>query len=161
MSNIINIGMAELNTSKHPGILVTQGLGSCVGIAMYDVKTKAIGLAHIMLPLSPNSSSNINAAKYADTAINKMLHDMNRLGASIENITAKLAGGAQMFNFNETSELMRIGERNVIAAKEKLSELGILVVAEDTGGNLVRTIEFYSENGGLMVKTLGIGTKWI
>lgn len=48
--NIIKVGMADLNYTRHPGILVTLGLGSCVGIALYDKKIKMIGLAHIMLP---------------------------------------------------------------------------------------------------------------
>ena len=68
---------------------------------------------------------------------------------------AKIAGGAQMFSFGEKNDLMRIGERNAIAAKEKLKALGIRLVAEDTGKNYGRTIEFMSENGDLHVKTIG------
>jgi len=56
---------------------------------------------------------------------------------------------------------MRIGARNVQAVKEILKLLNIPLISEDTGGNYGRTIEFYSETGMLLVKTIGYGTKWI
>ncbi|HHV97751.1 MAG TPA: chemotaxis protein CheD [Clostridiaceae bacterium] len=161
MTMTVNIGMAELKALNHPGILITLGLGSCVGVALYDRKTKVIGLAHIMLPSSANVKKIDNEAKFADTAIVKLLNDMYKLGASKENIVAKLAGGAQMFTLNNNSDIIRIGERNIQAAKEKLAELGIDVVAEDTGGNFGRTIEFYSDDGSLKIKRLGYGIKII
>ena len=48
-----------------------------------------------------------------------------------------------------------IGERNAIAAKEKLKTLDIRLIAKDTGNNYGRTFEFMSENGDLHVKTIG------
>lgn len=161
MSNIIQVGMADLRCSGHPGVLTTLGLGSCVGVALYDRLKNIIGLAHIMLPSSQQVNNNTNAAKFADTAIDKLLDDMIKLGASKWNIVAKLAGGAQMFAFNDATDIMRIGARNVISSKEKLVELGIPIIAEDTGGNYGRTIELYSEDGRLVVKTLGYGVKHI
>ncbi len=161
MENLIKVGMADLQSTGHPGILTTLGLGSCVGIALYDPKKRIIGLAHIMLPSSSQARSNISVAKFADTAIVKLLQDMIGLGARQESIVAKLAGGSQMFAFNDTSELMRIGARNIAASKEKLKELNIPIVAEDTGGNYGRTIELYSDDGRLLVKTIGHGSMYI
>lgn len=157
MQNIIRVGMADLQSSKHPCMLTTLGLGSCVGIALYDRFTKVIGLAHIMLPSSIQSRNKSNAAKFADTAIVKLVDDMLKLGANRRNLVAKLAGGAQMFVFEDTSEMMRIGARNVISTKEKLKELNIPILAEDTGGNYGRTIELYSDDGSLLIKTIGHG----
>jgi chemotaxis protein CheD len=161
MDNVIKVGMAELQVSRHPGILTTLGLGSCVGIALYDRVNKIIGLAHIMLPSSQQARNNSNVAKFADTAIVKLVEEMVKLGASKERIVAKLAGGAQMFAFENSSEMMRIGFRNVISSKEKLKELKIPIVAEDTGGNYGRTIELHSEDGKLLIKTIGHGIKFI
>lgn len=158
---IIKVGMADLNSAQHPCMITTLGLGSCVGVALYDSTTRIVGLAHVMLPSSEQAKNNSNIAKFADTAIVKLLDDMLRLGAKKERITAKLAGGAQMFAFNQGSDLMRIGYRNVIASKEKLKELRIPVISEDTGGNYGRTIEIYSDDGRLMVKTIGEGIKSI
>jgi chemotaxis protein CheD len=161
MDNVIKVGMADLQCSRHPGVLTTLGLGSCVGIALFDPVKKIIGLAHIMLPSSIQVNNNANIAKFADTATVRMLDDMLKLGASRTNIIAKLAGGAQMFAFSSASEIMRIGFRNVASAKEKLAELSIPVVAEDTGGSYGRTIELYSENGELVIKTIGHGVRKI
>lgn len=161
MENVIKVGMADLAVSSHPGILTTLGLGSCVGIALYDSTSKIVGLAHIMLPSSLQAKNNTNIAKFADTAIVKLLEDMVKLGAKRSSITAKLAGGAQMFSFNQTSDMMKIGLRNAISAKEKLVELNIPIIAEDTGGNHGRTIELYSNDGRLLIKTIGHGIKHI
>jgi chemotaxis protein CheD len=161
MENIVKIGMADLGVSKHPSILTTLGLGSCVGIALYEPSTKIAGLAHIMLPSSTQARNNSNIAKFADTAIEKVIDDMIKLGARKANIIAKLAGGAQMFNFNPLSEMMKVGSRNVAAAKEKLHDLGIPIVSEDTGGNYGRTIELYSDDGRLIIKTVKRGIKVI
>jgi chemotaxis protein CheD len=160
-NNSVKIGMAELDVLNHPGIIVTVGLGSCVGIALYDKQMKIIGLAHVMLPSSLQIKNNGNKGKFVDTAILELLDKMVKRGASIENIVAKLAGGAQMFTFNDFSDIMRIGERNVMAAKEKLRELNIDLIAEDIGGNYGRTIEFHSDNGKLIIKTLGFGIREI
>ncbi|MCX7922399.1 MAG: chemotaxis protein CheD [Clostridia bacterium] len=161
MENTIKVGMADLNVSCHPGVLTTLGLGSCVGIALYDPTTKIIGLAHVMLPSSMQAKNNSNIAKFADTAVVKLVEDMKKLGVRKENLVAKLAGGAQMFAFNQQSDMMRIGLRNVIASKEKLEELKIPIISEDTGGNHGRTIELFSEDGRLLIKTIGHGVKYI
>jgi len=159
--NIIKVGMADLNYTRHPGVLSTLGLGSCVGIALYDKKIKVIGLAHIMLPWSYQAKNNANQAKFADTGIMLLLRKMGEAGASINNIVAKLAGGAQMFSFSGNSDMIRVGQRNVEAAKAILQQFHIPIVSEDTGGNYGRTIEFYSEDGRLMIKTIGYGVKYI
>lgn len=159
--DIVKVGMADLNSARHPCMITTLGLGSCVGVALYDSGAKIIGLAHVMLPSSEQAKNNSNIAKFADTAIDKVVGDMVKLGARKERIVAKLAGGAQMFVFDKGSDLMRIGFRNVLACKEKLQELNIPVVSEDTGGNYGRTIELYSDDGRLMVKTIGFGVKQV
>ncbi len=161
MDSIIRVGMADLKCSRHPCVLTTLGLGSCVGIALYDTYTKVVGLAHIMLPSSAQSRNRTNVAKFADTAVVKLVEDMIKLGASRKHLVAKLAGGAQMFAFDDSSEMMRIGTRNVIATREKLMELNIPILAEDTGGNYGRTIELYSNDGSLLIKTIGHGIKII
>jgi len=56
---------------------------------------------------------------------------------------------------------MKIGERNAEAVKQTLSSFRIKLLAEDTGGNFGRTIEFYTENGQLYVRTINLGEKYI
>ena len=161
MENIKRVGMADLKTGVYPEILTTLGLGSCVGICLFDPIKKIIGMAHIMLPSITQSKNKTNLAKFADTAVERLIEDMIRLGACKDDIRAKLAGGAQMFSFTSKNDIMRIGERNVIASKHILKEKGIEIVAEDVGGNYGRTINLHSDNGVLTVKTIGHGIKEI
>lgn len=161
MINQIKVGMADYKVAKSPDTLITLGLGSCVGITLYDKYSKIAGLAHIMLPSSLEIKNNSNKAKFADTAIDEMLNDMIKIGAIKRNIVAKLAGGSQMFNFSTQNDILRVGARNVEATKKKLEEIKIPIISEDTGGNFGRTIELDSENGLLIIKTIGHGIKTI
>lgn len=158
MINLVKVGMADLKTATNPEVLTTLGLGSCVGVCIYDPVTKISGMAHIMLPSSKAIRNNSNVAKFADTAIVKLVDDMVKNGARKNRLISKIAGGSQMFSFSSKNDMMKIGERNAIAVKEMLNELGIPLKAEDTGGNYGRSIEFSSEDGSLKIKTIGHGT---
>ncbi len=159
--NTIKVGMADLAVVKTPGSLITLGLGSCVGIVLYDKINKIGGLAHIMLPSSKEIKNNSNKAKFADTALIILLDEMLNSGAKKRNILAKIAGGSQMFSFNSNSDVLKIGQRNVQATKAKLKECGIPIISEDIGGNYGRTIELNTEDGSLLVRTIGHGSKII
>jgi len=161
MIEMIRVGMADLKVARHPSILTTLGLGSCVGITLYDPKTKIVGMVHIMLPWSQIATVNTNRAKFADTGIADLLAEMISLGANRKEIVAKIAGGAQMFKFAGSNESLNIGARNSEATRQVLKELGIPILAEDVGGTHGRTIEISSEDGRLMVKTIGYGIKYI
>lgn len=155
MNKMIKVGMADLNVCVSPDAITTLGLGSCVGIVLFDPGTKIAGLVHVMLPDSTKITNNENKAKFADTGIDALIKQMIGLGANRKALIAKIAGGAQMFAFSNNSDMMRIGERNTEATKIKLKELGIALRAEDTGANYGRTIEFYPVNGELHIKSVG------
>lgn len=157
--NMIIVGMADLNVCKSPMALTTLGLGSCVGIALYDALTKTAGLAHIMLPDSTQIQNNSNIAKFADSAMKKLIDDMVRLGAKRDLLKAKIAGGAQMFAFHSTNESMRIGDRNVEATIRLLRQYRIPLLARDTGDNYGRTVELYADDGRFLIKTIGHGNR--
>lgn len=161
MGQMIRVGMADLNICLPPDAITTLGLGSCVGIVLYDPITKVSGLAHIMLPDSTKVRNNSNLAKFADTGIDVLIQQMLQKGAAKARLVAKIAGGAQMFAFGAQSDMLRVGERNVEAVKKKLASLGIRIIAEDTGNSYGRTIEFYPENGGLLIKAVGKPQKTI
>jgi chemotaxis protein CheD len=160
MSSVIKVGIAELNTAIAPERIRTSGLGSCVGVTLYDPKMKLAGLAHVMLPTSQIAKNgDVNVAKYADTAIPELINRLVKLGSRPARLEAKMAGGAQMFAFASASEMMRIGPRNVEACKRILTQFNIRIVAEDTGGNCGRTIELDANTGVLMIRTVNQGIK--
>lgn len=161
MSEIIKVGMADLNICKSPDGITTLGLGSCVGIAIRDPLTKIGGLAHIMLPDSTVIANNLNKPKFADTGIVMLVDLIVKAGASRARLVAKIAGGAQMFGFQNKNELVRVGERNVEATKKKLAELRIPILAQDTGLNYGRTVIFYPETGDFIIRAVGKDEKTI
>lgn len=161
MNEMIKVGMADLNVCTSPKALTTLGLGSCVGIVLFDPIRRIAGLVHVMLPDSTKIINNENKAKFADTGIDALISEMTKIGADRRVLIAKIAGGAQMFAFGNNNEMMRIGDRNVEATKVKLQQLGIMIKAEDTGLNYGRTIEFYPETGVLLIKSVGKELKMI
>lgn len=159
MTEWIKVGMADWKLARSGGVLKTTGLGSCVGLTLYDSTTRIAGMAHIMLPSSEIArEEQFNRAKYADTAVPDMLEALIAAGASRRRLVAKLAGGAQMFAF-AGQDTMRIGPRNVETCKTLLNTLEIPLVAEDTGANYGRTIELDSATGILTVRSIQYGVK--
>ena len=155
MSEVIKVGMADLNICHSPDAITTLGLGSCIGIALYDPSTKIGGLAHIMLPDSTKMRNNSNIAKFADTGIEELLNRMIKAGAVKSRLVAKIAGGAKMFEVSGLSDIGNVGQRNAEASRAKLKQLGIRLIAEDTGLNYGRTVELHCDNGDYYIKSVG------
>ena len=155
MSEVIKVGMADLNLCRDPDIITTLGLGSCIVFALYDPSTKIGGLAHIMLPDSTKMRNNSNIAKFADTGIEELLNRMIKAGAVKSRLVAKIAGGAKMFEVSGLSDIGNVGQRNAEASRAKLKQLGIRLIAEDTGLNYGRTVELHCDNGDYYIKSVG------
>ncbi|WP_040211164.1 chemotaxis protein CheD [Clostridium polynesiense] len=155
----VRVGIADLNTVFTPGKIITIGLGSCIGIAVYDKKISLAGLAHIMLPDSSQFSNINNPLKFADLAVPMLIDKMLKQGADKRYITAKIAGGASMFNFSDKSMNMDIGERNGQAVVNTLGKLQIPIISSDIGGNKGRTMIVDASNGVVQIRTIGLGTK--
>lgn len=155
MSQIIRVGMADLNICKAPDVIITLGLGSCIGLTFYDPVSKIGGMVHYMLPDSTQMRNNSNIAKFADTGIDELLRRVVRAGAHRNCLVAKIAGGAKMFEVNGVSSVGNIGQRNALAAKERLRKHNIRLVAEDTGLNYGRTVELHCDTGEFYIKSVG------
>ncbi len=153
----ILVGIGEFRVAK-AGVLKTIGLGSCIGLAIYDPTAKAGGLAHVMLPRSPNGT--MRTAKYADQAVELMVEALERIGGRRDRMVAKLAGGAQIFK-QMTLNSLKIGDRNAEAVREALDQYGIRVVAQDIGGTVGRSVYFYADSGRMLVKYSNGGELWI
>lgn len=156
--NQIRVGIADLNLVLPPGTIMTIGLGSCIGIAIYDKTMKIAGLSHIMLPDSTQFNNVNTPMKFADLAIPILIKKMEEQGCNRKNLTAKIAGGASMFNFTDKSMISDIGTRNALAVKAALEKEGIPILAEDTGGNKGRTMIVDSEDGTVTIRLVGKGT---
>ncbi|MGM9924109.1 MAG: chemotaxis protein CheD [Bacillus sp. (in: firmicutes)] len=157
---VIKVGIADMNIVYPPSVIRTAGLGSCVGVVLYDPWKQIAGMVHVMLPDSALAKEGqLNSAKYADTGVRELVRKLGDEGARISSLKAKIAGGAQMFQFSSSNDLMRIGPRNVEAVKQALYDLRIELLAEDCGGNSGRTIEFNPKTSLLTIRTVNKGMR--
>ena len=146
------VRMGELAASGTPGdVLVSLGLGSCIGLALVDQRRGIAGLAHIMLPEALAGGG--LAGKFADVAVPALVERTTALGTSRPMLEAVLVGGAQMFSLGD-SGAMDIGARNVTAVREALAKERIPVVAAATGGAKGRTIRVVP-GGAVLSKEAG------
>ncbi len=158
----VKVKIADLAVLRDRGILITVGLGSCVGIAIYDSSNRVGGLAHILLADSEqfkNKGNNFNQAKFANTAIPVMVKEIEKLGGKPGKSYAKIAGGSQLFDFQKAG--ISVGEKNIEAVRNTLKQLGIPVKGEDVGGNHGRTMRFFVDSGRVAISTVGKGEKEI
>lgn len=150
MGQEIKVRISDYKVSKAPDKLITIGLGSCIGIAIYDKTTGIGGLSHIMLPDSTLFSKNIKVPKFADLAIPAMIKDI--VGTNPRsNLVAKIAGGANMFKFS-SDEKETVGSRNIVAVEKILKDLNIPILGKDLGGNVGRTMIVDLENFEVSIK---------
>jgi chemotaxis protein CheD len=153
------VGMGEIKISRvSDEVLTALGLGSCIGVCMYDPISRIAGMAHVVLPAHVQNTGDL-PGKYATTAIPALLESMQKCGAKTGNLRVAIAGGAQIFSFAGASAQLDIGKRNAAAVEEMLARNNLPIHAQDVGGNMGRTIQLHSSDGRVSIKTIGGGVK--
>lgn len=151
----LSAGIGEYKIGKKV-LLEAMGLGSCVGVVLFDTSTGISGIAHILLP----GASQNGETKYAETAIEKMLEDMIKQGARKSKIASKFAGGAQVFK-HMNLDILKIGNRNAASVEETLTKNKIPILAKDVGGEVGRNVIFNPVDGSMVVKYTKGGMVWL
>lgn len=146
--------IGEARVAGPGNLLFTVGLGSCVAIALWDPEAKVGGLAHAMLPDPSNGRRRTPEGRFATTAVPVLIERMCDAGASETRIRARLAGGASMFESLLDDRGVRLGTRNVDAARRALEARGVRVEAEDTGGTHGRSVFLRTTDGQLLVTSV-------
>jgi len=141
------IHVGEINIGAKPTEISTL-LGSCVAVCLYDSVQGIGGMNHYLVPLW--NDSGLQTPKYGNIAIPRLIESMQNIGCEIENIQAKIFGGANVLNSN--SEEMMIGRRNILIATEILEEYHIPIIAKDIGGDRGRKIMMRSDTGKVFLK---------
>ena len=141
--------MGQIAAGRAPGQMKAV-LGSCIGLAIYHSRLKVAAVAHIVLPES--AGRNGTPGKFADTAVPEMMRLLKQLGTPMHGLTAKLAGGANMFG---SSGPLQIGDANAEAVAVALKQVGIVDVVRDLGGTKGRRIVFDCANGVMTVESPG------
>ena len=150
----IAVGMGEIRVTESPHLLRVVGIGSCIAVALYDRDTRIGGLAHTMLPYIEEAHDKSHPTRFTDVAIGMMIDEMKRRGARIQDIRAKIFGGANMFpKIISSDSTMDVGKRNILAVREQLENHNIEIIAEEVGDHIGRTVLFDTKDGSLVVKT--------
>jgi chemotaxis protein CheD len=154
MTNILSVGLGELVISHDPeDILVAYGLGSCVGIAMYNPVTKTGGLLHAVLP-EKFDNGNDSPTKFVNTGIPILLEKIQNNG-STNSILIYMAGGANMLINTQLSKTFDIGTRNVSTAIQIFEKMKLTLRNSELGGNIGRTVRLYIASGHMTVRIIG------
>lgn len=152
----ITVGLGEFRVTADPqALLACLGLGSCLGLALYEPMTRVAALAHFVLPSGGEGRPDGGGARFIDSGVPRVVAEMERLGATRRFIFARLAGGAQVV---PAARAVRVGERNVEAAIEALRALSIPIGATHVGGECGRTIRLHCATGRLVVSVVGGAT---
>ena len=147
------VGMGQIVTGESPHQMKAI-VGSCIALALHHPRLNKGIMAHIVLP---NSAGRPGApGKFADTAIPRMLELFKELGVPAHGLTAKLAGGANMF---ANSGPLQIGDANTHAVAQALRSAGIRIMAQDVGGTRGRRVTFDCADGEMIIESAGQPTK--
>ncbi len=156
---MIAVGVGDCKWTADPAeTLVTYGLGSCIGVAIWDPVSKVGGLLHFMLPESQSdpAKARANPALYADTGIPMLFRNAYQLGADKRRLIVRVAGGAQVL---DGDNIFNIGKRNYLALKKIFWKAGVLIHAEEVGGSVSRTLRLEVGSGRLLLQEAGAAAR--
>ena len=156
-SDPIKVSIADYAVAEE-GVLSTSGLGSCLGLAIYDPGHGVGSLLHPMLPYR-NGDDSRPPERFVDSGIDAVVEALLADGADRSSLRAKMTGGAAVVDFG-TDDGESIGDRNVAAARETFADRDIEVVGEEVGGDCGRTMRVDAATGSVTVnRTDGVETE--
>jgi len=154
MANIV-VDISDMRISDNPDdVLVTYSLGSCLGATFYDPVLRIGSMIHCMLPLSKidKAKAEKKPAMFVDVGVPKLLQAMFEQGCKKKDIIVRVAGTARVLDHKG---LFKIGERNYTVFRRILWKNGMMIAAEDVGGNVSRTIRLHIGSGQFVIKSCG------
>lgn len=147
------VGIGELVVSGRPGdVIVTNALGSCVAVCVWDPVSLVGGLLHFLLPdsrINPQRAREQPAA-FADAGIPLLFRTACEQGLQKARCIVKIAGGAEVAGAGAAFD---IGRRNILAAKNLLWRQGVLIRGEAVGGKAVRSVSLAVADGRVDVSS--------
>jgi len=145
-STFIHVGQIHIDVAPRA---ISTVLGSCVAVCLYDTTLGIGGMNHYLLPFW--NGNGLQTPKFGNIAIPKLIETMVAKGSHPGRMEAKIFGGAMM-NTSEVSNVMMIGEKNIMVARDILEEYSINIIAEDIGGQNGRKIQFDLKEGKIFLK---------
>ena len=135
---------------------ITTVLGSCVSACVRDPKRGVGGMNHFLLPQDSPTSRNTwldpavrQATRYGSYAMESLINDLLKVGASRERLEIKLFGGGRVL-----TSLTDVGARNIDFVHDFVRIEGFRIAAEDVGGMQPRKIIYFPAQGRVRVRKL-------
>ena len=151
------VSVADMKCSgDERDVIITHGLGTCLGLSIHDLGARVGGLLHVMMPASSINpvKAQANPYMFVDTGVPAFLDRMRSAGADPARWIVKVAGGA-----STTHDHFSIGKRNWVTLRKVLWRSGILIDGQDVGGAKARTMSLAVDSGEVTLSTGG--TKWM
>ena len=159
MSIKTTVNISDAKVSDNPAVtLVTYSLGSCIGVCVYDPRSRIGGMLHYQLPVSKMDPERAkrDPFMFADTGMKILVGKMMSMGASKKRLLIKIAGGASMSNGPAGFD---IGKRNYLALRKICWMNSLFIDKEDVGGSSPRNMYLNMADGTVTVKSDGCETQ--
>lgn len=152
---IVNIGDCKISTSRDD-LIITHGLGSCIGLVFYDPTLGIGSMLHFMLPTGGDKikEEGFQPYRFGDVGIQVMLNKLERLGCKRNNLKVVMVGGSAI-NTKEDKDFFAIGKRNIAIARKVFWKMKMMITKEHTGGNLSRSLYLDMSNGSVWFTSQG------
>lgn len=150
-----DIQIAQMTVSAEPDdTLVAAGVGSGIGLAVYDPHTRVGGMLHFILPDSAleKEIARQNPFMFADTGLTALFEALSEIGGLRERVKVMACGGAEIMG--QTGD-HNIGKLNSAALKKWLVREKIRLDVLDTGGHVNRSLKLDIATGDLFVRRSG------
>jgi chemotaxis protein CheD len=143
-------------TRKADEVLQTV-LGSCVSACIRDPYAGVGGMNHFMLPQHQSGAwgGDLRSARFGNFAMEKLLNELIKAGASRDRMEIKVFGGG-----NVTDTTNAIGSDNAEFVLRYLEAEGLRCAARDLGGTLPRRIHYHPATGRVVRKLLGTSDRY-
>ncbi|MCB1388339.1 MAG: chemotaxis protein CheD [Rhodobacteraceae bacterium] len=138
----------EFHVSDDPEIVLSTVLGSCVSVCLYDLDRRIGGMNHYLL--ADASEGEAASLKYGANAMELLINNLLKRGATRARLQAKVFGGSRM-----NGRFADIGPRNAEFALRYLAAEDFPVVARDLGGAEARRVNFHPATGKARVVHVG------
>lgn len=151
---VIPVGLGELHVATgEETVLLALGLGSCIGVALWDSGARVGGMAHVVLP-APLNATQPPSNKFATHAVPELVRAVLARGARKNRLRCAIAGGANVLG-GIGKGAFNIGERNHCAVLDALAREGLQPKGQDCGGTAGRSFRLQLPAGRAAVRRLG------
>ncbi|MDX1957101.1 MAG: chemotaxis protein CheD [Leptospiraceae bacterium] len=136
-------------------------LGSCVSIIFWHPKKKEGGMCHYVLPESSIDEllEMPYPGRYGNGAWELFMKEIYKTHTKPNEYQIKIFGGSSLFSNQEEgilrkTNIVNVGEKNILFAKKRMAENNLHLVSENVGGLRPRRIHFEIWSGNVWLKRL-------